>query len=239
MYRTGDLARRLPDGHVQLLGRIDRQIKLRGFRIEPDEIESVLLRSGRVAAVAVACRADHSGVDRLAAYYVGAPGQACEPAALRALLAAQLPDYMVPNAWMRLDSLPLTPNGKIDGKALPPLQPAVDGAPACVAPRNPLEAALAAIWAEVLKLERVSVQADLFDLGADSIQLFQISARARRDGIRLSARQLMQWRSIERLAAALKEQPAAAEAQRALPAAEPLAAPWSATQADDAACGAG
>ncbi|MBW8810665.1 MAG: amino acid adenylation domain-containing protein, partial [Lysobacter sp.] len=105
MYRSGDLARRLPDGRVQLLGRIDRQIKLRGFRIEPDEIESLLLRSGRVGAVAVECRADHSGVNRLAAYYVAAPNQPAEPAALRAALAAQLPDYMVPNAWVRLDSL--------------------------------------------------------------------------------------------------------------------------------------
>ncbi|HZR34928.1 MAG TPA: amino acid adenylation domain-containing protein [Nevskia sp.] len=247
MYRSGDLAQRLDDGTVQLLGRIDRQIKLRGFRIEPDEIESVLLASGVVSAVAVECRADPAGVQRLAAYYVGAPDQDCAPEALRGLLAAQLPDYLVPNAWVRLDELPLTPNGKIDRKALPPLQPA-SAQDDYVAPRSPLETALAAIWAEVLKLDRVSVHSDLFELGADSIQLFQISARARRHDIRLSARQLMQLRTIARVAAALNadeegsaggEPPAPVPPRGAGSAAAEPDHPLDWFGAQDAVCGAG
>jgi amino acid adenylation domain-containing protein len=203
LYRTGDLARRLPGGGIQLLGRIDRQIKLRGFRIEPDEIESALLR-GRVAAAAVECRPDPAGGARLVAYFVPKPERPRSAQELRALLAAELPDYMVPTAWMALDRLPLTPSGKIDRAALPMPQPLASADYA--APGNAVEAALTAIWADVLKAGRIGVHADLLELGADSIQLFRITALARRAGLQLSVRQLLQHRTVARLAQALAAQ---------------------------------
>ena len=215
MYRTGDLARRLPGGELQLLGRMDRQLKLRGFRIEPDEIESALMKDHRVSAVAVECRPDPAGVPRLAAFYVESRTQPREPMALRALLAGELPEYMIPSAWVRLDSLPLTANGKIDRQALPQL-PNCGDLQDRTAPRDDDEAALAAIWAEVLKQEPIGIHADLFDLGADSIQLFQIVGRARRRGLQqLSVRMLMQLRTIARVVAATRGHSECDQANRA------------------------
>ncbi len=221
MYRTGDLARWLPDGRLQLLGRTDQQVKLRGFRIELGEIEHALQRVPGIAAAAVALRTDAPGAARLVGYYVQAPGHAHAPAALRAALQAQIPEYMIPTAWVPLEQLPLSPHGKLDRAALP--SPEVSGAAEeeFVAPRTPTEICLAGIWAEVLHLPRVGANMDLLRLGADSIQLFQIIARSTREGFRLTARQLLQHRTLQAVAALVDEAATAAmpggETRAALP----------------------
>ena len=217
LYRTGDLARRLPSGEIQILGRADTQIKLRGFRIELEEIEGVLSRS--VGAGAVALREDAPGKPMLVGYLVRASAEDRSDELLRAKLAEDLPDYMIPSIWVRLDSLPVTPNGKLDRAALPAPDIAAPKERAFAAPQTPLEDSLASIWAEVLGLDRVSRDDDLFSLGADSIRLFQIAARANRQGIHLSVRQLLDHRTVAALAAALameesKPSPAGSRANR-------------------------
>jgi amino acid adenylation domain-containing protein len=220
IYRTGDLARWLPDGSMQILGRIDHQIKLRGFRIELGEIESVLAKKAQLPAVAVILREDVPGTPRIVAYYVEKAGPASTPEALRALLAEDMPEYMIPSAWMRLDALPLSPNGKLDRAALPKPDPAQIVKEDFVAPSTDTEVALTKIFAEVLSMERVGVTADLLKLGADSIQLFQITARANRANIKITAKQLLQHRNAAALAALVSSGAAdlaAASANSALP----------------------
>jgi len=201
MYRTGDLARWLPDGGLQVLGRIDHQVKLRGFRIELGEIESVLTKKAQLSAAAVILREDVPGTPRIVAYYVEQGENNRSPDAFRELLAEEMPEYMIPSAWVRLDSLPLSPNGKLDRAALPRPDSAQMEAVEFVAPTTATEAALTKIFEEVLNLERVGVTADLLRLGADSIQLFQITARANRGGIKITAKQLLQYRNARALAA--------------------------------------
>ena len=202
MYRTGDLARWLPEGGLQVLGRIDHQVKLRGFRIELGEIESVLTKKAGLDAVAVILREDAPGAPRIVAYYVQKGENTRPPEAFRELLAEEMPEYMIPSAWVRLDSLPVSPNGKLDRAALPRPDSAQMETVEFEAPATATEAALTKIFEEVLHLERVSVTADLLKLGADSIQLFQITARANRGGIKITAKQLLQHRCARALAAA-------------------------------------
>ena len=220
IYRTGDLARWLPDGSLQIMGRIDHQVKLRGFRIELGEIESVLTAKGELSAVAVILRTDGSSAARLVAYYVEKAGISREPETLRALLAEDMPEYMIPSAWVRLDALPLSPNGKLDRAALPVPDAAQATTDEFVEPKTPTEATLAKIFGEVLNLDRVSATSDLLKMGADSIQLFQITARANRAGIKITARQLLQHRNAVALAAVAElgtDTPTAAGTNSALP----------------------
>jgi amino acid adenylation domain-containing protein len=198
MYRTGDLARLLPSGEVVVTGRMDNQVKLRGFRIELGEIESVLAQHAGLSASAVTLREDPSGA-RLVGYFVEQADSPRSPADLSGVLAQHLPEYMIPTAWVRLERLPLSANGKLDRAALPaPGEP--DAAEEFLAPQTPVELALAAIWRDVLQLERVGLSDDLFALGADSIHLFKITARANRQGIPILAKQLMKQRTIAALA---------------------------------------
>jgi amino acid adenylation domain-containing protein len=201
MYRTGDLARWLPNGGIEVLGRIDHQIKLRGFRIELGEIESVLTQKAPVAAAAVVLREDEPGVQRLTAYYVKRPDATLSADALHTVLAESMPEYMIPSAWMQLESLPLSPNGKLDRAALPIPEATQVANEDYVAPSGATEIALTKIFAEVLRMEQVGVTSDLLRLGADSIQLFQITARANRGGIKITAKQLLQLRNARALAA--------------------------------------
>jgi amino acid adenylation domain-containing protein len=201
MYRSGDLARWLPDGGLQVLGRIDHQVKLRGFRIELGEIESVLTRKAQLSAAAVILREDVPGTPRIVAYYVEQGENKRSPESFRELLAEEMPEYMIPSAWVRLDALPLSPNGKLDRAALPRPDSTQMEAVEFVAPTTATEAALTKIFEEVLNLERMGVTADLLKLGADSIQLFQITARANRGGIKITAKQLLQYRNARALAA--------------------------------------
>ena len=176
IYRTGDLARFLPDGNIEFLGRIDAQVKIRGFRVEPAEIEAVLKKHPAVAQTVVVPYEGEPGEKKLAAYVVTASTAKGED--FRAFLAQQLPDYMVPSAFVIVDSLPLTANGKLDLRALP----APDQQPAAkehVAPRTPDEEKLAQIWQEVLRLERVGVTDNFFELGGHSLLATQIISRIR------------------------------------------------------------
>ncbi|WP_437675105.1 amino acid adenylation domain-containing protein [Sorangium sp. So ce131] len=177
LYRTGDLGRYRDDGTIEFVGRRDHQVKLRGYRIELGEIEARLAEHPAVQEAVVVVREDRPGVKRLVAYVAaGAPAPSGE--ALRAWLAARLPEYMVPTAFVLLPALPRTPNGKVDRRALP--APEAGDALDHVAPRTATEELLAGIWAEVLGVERVSVEDSFFDLGGHSLLLTQILSRVRR-----------------------------------------------------------
>jgi amino acid adenylation domain-containing protein len=176
LYRTGDRARWGADGVLEFLGRLDRQVKVRGFRVEPGEVEAVLAAHPGVREAAVAAREDAPGEARLVGYVVPAEGEV-DIGELRAWLRARLPAHLVPEALVALDALPLTPAGKVDRAALP-----VPGGPAAaapVAPRTPAEEALARIWAETLRVERVGVRDDFFELGGQSILATRLLARVR------------------------------------------------------------
>ncbi|TXS12614.1 non-ribosomal peptide synthetase, partial [Streptomyces sp. adm13(2018)] len=177
VYRTGDLVRRSPGGALEFLGRSDSQVKLRGHRIELGEIEARLVRHPAVAQAAAAVRGPE-GDRRLIAYVVPS-GAAPSPEALHALLAATLPAAVLPGAYVVLDSFPLTPNGKVDRAALPAPEPARTE-PAALPPDeelDPVGAAVLAIWREVLELEDLTPDEDLFDLGGHSLTVTAIAAR--------------------------------------------------------------
>jgi amino acid adenylation domain-containing protein len=173
LYRTGDRVRWRDDGVIEFLGRIDQQIKLRGYRIEPGEIEAVLQADPAVRQSLVIAREDVPGDRRLVAYLVG---QGIDLDATRRRLKAHLPDYMIPGALIVLGDLPLTPNGKVDRKALPVPDQAASGSD-YQAPRTPIETALAEIWADTLKLPRVGIQDNFFDLGGHSLLAVQLIDR--------------------------------------------------------------
>jgi amino acid adenylation domain-containing protein/thioester reductase-like protein len=178
LYRTGDRVRWLPDGSLDYLGRIDRQIKIRGFRIEPGEIESALTRHPAVIQAAVVDRVDNAGMPQLVAYVV--PGNVRpDGMVLRQFLAEQLPDYMMPAAFVILEQLPLTPNGKLDRKALPaPEGPALAN-PDFEPPLGELEVTLAKVWAELLGIPRIGRHDHFFDLGGHSLSAIRVVARLR------------------------------------------------------------
>jgi amino acid adenylation domain-containing protein len=197
MYRTGDLVRRRPDGALEFLGRLDNQIKLRGFRIELGEIESVLAGYPGVAQAVVSVREDVAGEKRLIGYVVAKDSVLGAPE-LREHLLKSLPAYMAPAAYVTLEAFPMTPNGKVDRAALPaPDWSRQQAEMSYAAPRSRDEETMAAIWAEVLRLERVGIRDNLFDLGADSLHVFQITARANKAGINVTPRHMLQFRTIE------------------------------------------
>ena len=202
LYKTGDLVRQLPDGNFEFLGRLDNQIKLRGFRIELGEIESILSRYPGVRQAVVALREDIPGDKRLVAYIV-TDQPALSVTAVREFLTGKLPNYMLPSAVVRVEAIPLTPNGKVDRRSLPaPDTSRLVRAKEFVPPRTPHEKTLAEIWAEVLHLDRVGTRDNLFELGADSLHIFQIAARAIKAGIKIAPAQFLKYRTI----AALLEQ---------------------------------
>jgi amino acid adenylation domain-containing protein/non-ribosomal peptide synthase protein (TIGR01720 family) len=201
LYRTGDLARHLPDGNVEFLGRLDHQVKVRGFRIEPGEIEAVVAGHPEVAQCVVVARDGRPGERRLVAYVVGKDGRRPELGGLRELVTSKLPEHMVPSAFVVLESLPLTPNGKLDHRALPaPAGDRPDLTRRHVAPVTAVEELLARHWAEVLGLEQVGITESFFELGGDSILCIQLIARAREAGYRLTLRQIFQHRTIAEVA---------------------------------------
>ncbi|MFI0235788.1 amino acid adenylation domain-containing protein [Streptomyces sp. NPDC016845] len=180
MYRSGDLARRRADGTLEYLGRADAQVQLRGFRVEPGEIEAVLARHPRVVRAAVVVRRAADGAQQLVAYTVAAAGEAApHPAELRAHAAAHLPEHMVPAACVPVDALPLTANGKLDVQALP--APDFTAAAAGARPTTPRQTLLCRLFEDVLRLPRdtVGVDANFFDLGGDSLSATRLLARLR------------------------------------------------------------
>jgi amino acid adenylation domain-containing protein len=178
MYRTGDLGRFLADGTIEVRGRNDAQVKVRGFRVEPGEIEARLAAHPAVREVAVVAREGVPGGTRLVAYYVAADG-AVEAEALRAHVAGALPEYMVPAAWVRLDALPVSPNGKLDRRALPEPGREAFARREYEAPQGEVEEALAEIWSEVLGVERVGRWDHFFELGGHSLMAVQVVSHLR------------------------------------------------------------
>jgi acyl carrier protein len=202
-YRTGDLVRRHPDGTLEFLGRIDHQVKIRGHRIELGEIESALARLAGVNQVAVVARDDASGEKRLAAYVTARAGSAPDPEQLRAALAQQLPEVMVPTTVTVLPAFPLTPNGKTDRRALPQPRAQSAAGPAS-APQGQLESTIAGIWQEVLGLPHVGTTDNFFDLGGHSLLVVQVQRRLRKAcGREVSITDMFRLSTIRALAAHL------------------------------------
>ncbi|RLU86323.1 amino acid adenylation protein [Streptomyces griseocarneus] len=200
MYRTGDKVRRLPDGTLAYLGRTDRQIKIRGYRVEPGEIEHTLTGHPDIRSATVTVHHDAEAGDRLVAYYVPADGASPGPDALREHLAAALPPYMVPTAYVPLDAMPLTVNGKTDLAALPEPLDAVlpDGH---IAPEGEAETLIAEVWAEVLGRERVGADDDFFALGGHSLLALRVVARLKkRMGVTMRVKDVYQHPSLRALA---------------------------------------
>lgn len=202
LYRTGDLGRYLPDGTVEFAGRSDQQAKIRGFRIEPGEIEASLQQHDRIQDAVVLAREDEPGQKRLVAYVVPAEGSALSGANLRSFLSKRLPDYMVPAAFVVLDALPLTPNQKLDRSALPaPDWSSLKSTDAFAAPRTAVEESLAAIWADVLSVERVGIHDNFFERGGHSLLGVRLFARIDTElGVDLPLAELFQAPSIAELA---------------------------------------
>ncbi|HKV10754.1 MAG TPA: amino acid adenylation domain-containing protein, partial [Thermoanaerobaculia bacterium] len=179
IYHTGDLGRWLPGGALDFLGRIDHQVKVRGFRIEPGEIRAALLAHPGVREAAVIPREDVPGDLRLVAYAVPRPEASPSPGELRGFLEGRLPGHLIPAAFVLLEALPLTPNGKLDRRALPAPGATAEPGETFVAPRTPVEEVLAGLWAGLLGRERIGVHADFFDLGGHSLLATRLIARVR------------------------------------------------------------
>jgi thioesterase domain-containing protein/uncharacterized protein YbdZ (MbtH family)/acyl carrier protein len=207
LYRAGDLVRSLPDGNLEFLGRIDRQVKIRDFRIEPAEIEVVLCQHPAVRNAVVVARQDGQGNKRLVVYVVLAKGQSLTLGGVRRFLKEKLPDYMVPSALVIVDHLPLTVNGKVDHRALPaPAAPTAERSHPCVSPRDPLEARLVLIWEKVLGVRPIGVHDNFFDLGGDSLQAAHLFVQLQQVfGQNLSPADLMQAPTVEGLAKVLAQ----------------------------------
>ena len=205
LYRAGDLARRLPDGDIEFLGRIDAQVKIRGFRIELGEIEAALAACPGVADAAVIAREDTPGDKRLVAYLVGENARAPNTEELRTALAEHLPAYMIPAHFITLPAFPLNANGKLDTSKLPKPQSSKvefqDVHRAFAEPRSENERKIAAVWAAVLRVERVGVDDNFFVLGGDSILSIQVVANCRRAGIlNIATRDLFEHPTVAALA---------------------------------------
>ncbi|WP_374197569.1 phosphopantetheine-binding protein [Micromonospora sp. RL09-050-HVF-A] len=200
-YRTGDRARWRHDGTLEFLGRLDDQVKIRGFRVEPAEVHAALVTDERIADAAVTVVRNDDGDRQLVAYLVAATDD-LDVRQIRGRLEETLPRYLQPAFLVPVPGLPLTRHGKVDFARLPDprvgFEPTVDE---YVAPTTDLERQLAAIWCQVLKADRVGIDDDFFELGGDSIISIQIVARARRAGVRVSPRDILDARTIRRLAA--------------------------------------
>jgi acyl carrier protein len=205
LYRSGDLARRLPDGKMIYLGRIDDQVQIRGFRVELGEIKTRLLTHPAIADVEVIARTLQGDALELAAYYV--PKAEVSVADLRKHLVATLPDYMVPSAFVPLAALPLTSNGKVDRRALPEPAALGDGGGVdYVAPKTKTEESLAAIFATVLRQERVGARHSFFELGGHSLLATQLVSRVRETfGVELPLRHVFEAPTVEAFAGVIEE----------------------------------
>jgi amino acid adenylation domain-containing protein len=203
LYKTGDLARLLPDNTIEYLGRIDRQVKIRGLRIELQEVEAALLRHPAVQNAVVIAREDNPGAPYLAAYLAPEEGRQVSICDLHSASQRYLPACMVPHTYTVLDRLPLNANGKVDHRALPiPERTLRHGKENFVAPQTPAEQHLARIWADLLGLEKIGIHDNFFDLGGHSILGMEMIARASRHGLHLTIRHLRQAPTIAALAQA-------------------------------------
>ncbi|HEX2094169.1 MAG TPA: phosphopantetheine-binding protein, partial [Longimicrobiaceae bacterium] len=212
MYRVMDRVRWTGEGELEYGGRVDLQVKVRGYRIEPGEVEAALGEHAGVREAVVVAREDMPGERRLVAYVVAAPGEALPSAAeLRARLRERVPEYMVPSAFVVLEALPLTPSGKLDRRALP-APGRGDAGRAYLAPRTTAEELLAAVYAEVLRVERVGADDDFFALGGHSLLATRVVSRVRHAfGVDLPLRALFEAPTVAGLAARVEALHPAAE----------------------------
>src|SRR5579864_4352276 len=201
MYRTGDLGRWRSDGNIEFLGRNDFQVKIRGFRIELGEIEARLMEYEGIQEAAVLAREDMPGDKRLVAYYTAREQNSLGAQELRAHVATKLPEYMVPAAYVRLESLPLTPNGKLNRKALPAPEGDAYGVRQYEAPQGAIEELLAGIWAELLHLKRVGRHDNFFELGGHSLMAVTLVERLAQAGLKGDVRALFATPTLAKLAA--------------------------------------
>ena len=216
LYKTGDVARYLADGVLEFLGRRDSQVKLRGYRIELGEIEAVLSQQPEVRECAVLAREDIPGNAQLVAYVAGQPEQACPAEELQSRMKEMLPEYMVPAAFVFLEALPLTPNGKLDRQSLPsPRENQLMAETTYVAPRTPIETELAAIWSQLLGVERVGIHDNFFEVGGHSLLVTQVIARIRDIfEVELPLRVLFKVSTVAELAQAIERVKARSEELR-------------------------
>jgi aryl carrier-like protein len=203
MYKTGDLGRWLGEGNIEFLGRNDFQVKMRGFRIELGEIEATLRQYDGVQEAVVLAREDTPGDKRLVAYYTARDRNSVGAEALRGHVATKLPEYMVPAAYVRLESLPLTPNGKLDRKALPAPEGDAYVVRQYEAPRGVIEELLAGMWAELLKLARVGRHDNFFELGGHSLLAVTMVERLAKAKLKADVRALFAAPTLAELAASL------------------------------------
>ncbi|MEA2172453.1 MAG: hypothetical protein QOD00_45, partial [Blastocatellia bacterium] len=197
LYRSGDKGRYLSNGEIEYLGRFDQQVKVRGFRVEPGEIEAVLGGHEAVRECVLMALEDVPGDRHLVAYAVMKEGQSASLTELRGYLKERLPDYMIPQAFVMLDSMPLTSNGKLDRAALPaPDRARPDIGEGFVAPVTIAQQALANIWGEVLRVEQVGLHDNFFALGGDSIRSIKVRSLAEQQGLSFSLQQLFQYQTI-------------------------------------------
>jgi amino acid adenylation domain-containing protein len=202
VYRSGDLVRRRADGNLEFLSRADAQIKIRGFRVEPAEIESALCRHPLIAQAVVSVHEPAPGDRRLVAHLVARDGTLPDVADLRRFLGRELPAYLIPAVYLQVAEIPLTPNGKVDHDLLPrPDGTRPELAEELVRPQSTLERRLAAVFAEVLDVDSVGANDDFFDLGGDSILAIMVVSRAREDGIELTPIDVFERRTVAQLAA--------------------------------------
>lgn len=213
IYWTGDIGRRLPDGAIEFVGRKDFQVKIRGFRVEPGEIEAVLGRHPGVRETVVLAQLDAAGDMRLTAYVVPKPGPSLSTHELRGFLKQKLPEYLVPSAFMLLDTLPLTPTGKVDRRALPnlsQLRPELEAG--FTLPSTPVEQVIAKVWAEVLGIERVGLHDNFFELGGHSLLATQVISRVHSAfHVTLPLRQFFETPTVAGLAMAITQRQAERE----------------------------
>jgi acyl-CoA synthetase (AMP-forming)/AMP-acid ligase II len=203
LYRTGDIARYLPDYSIEILGRIDDQVKVNGYRMELGEITAVLMQHPAVNDGIVITRTELSGDKRLVAYFVPKHEPAPDLEALREFMGKKLPAYMIPTFFVRMDSLPLTPNGKTDRKSLP-VPNDMRQLLGYVPPQTEEEQILVKIWENALGIEQVGIQDNFFDLGGASMQSIEIVINASRYGFQLSAENIFEHQTIAKLAAQIK-----------------------------------
>jgi aryl carrier-like protein len=210
MYKTGDLGRYLPDGKIEYVGRNDFQVKIRGFRIELGEIEARLVGHPAVREAVVVAREERAGDRRLVAYYTVATaetgGASVGAEALREHVSAALPDYMTPAAYVELEALPLTPNGKLDWNALPAPEGDAYATRGYEAPVGEIETALAEIWAEALRLERVGRHDDFFALGGHSLLVVGLIERMRQRGLHTDVRKFFATPTVAALASSVMDE---------------------------------
>jgi amino acid adenylation domain-containing protein len=207
LYKTGDLARYLPDGNIEFLGRIDDVVKIRGYRVDLGELEAILSKHPQISQAVTTTHGENAKEKFLAAYFIPVVGQTVTASELRKFLADQLPDYMIPSAFVQMESFPLSPNGKVNRRVLPvPTQDRPELNQNYIAPQTPTQELLAEIWSEVLGIQRIGIDDNFFHLGGHSLKAIQLIGRIHQTfELDITVRHLFSYPTIRELADVLGE----------------------------------